>query len=402
MRILYLSSSGQLGGAERVLLDLAAALRVTHPDWALHLASPEAGPVIAAAQAAGMSASVLPLAPALASLGEAGVSPGSVAWHLAGAVGPTRRFLKALRSLAQDFRPTLIHSNGLKMHVLSALARVPDAPLVWHVHDYLTHRPVTARLLRLLAPRARLALATSNSLAADLDLVFHGRVPVRAVLNGVDVDGLTPSGPTLDLDAACGLPPSPPGTIRVGLMATFARWKGQRVFLDAIHRLPAGVPVRAYVIGGPLYQTRGSQFSQAELVTDRDALHLGDRVGFSGFQHDRAAALRALDVVVHASTEPEPFGLVIAEAMSTGRAVITTAQGGAAELVRSGIDALIVRPNDPAMLADAIAQLAADPGRRARLAAAARATAVDRFTRTRFAESVAAEYASVLTPALAA
>ena len=51
--------------------------------------------------------------------------------------------------------------------------------------------------------------------------------------------------------------------------------------------------------------------------------------------------MRALDVVVHASTQPEPFGLVIAEAMACGRAVVVSSGGGAAEIVTPGEDALV-------------------------------------------------------------
>ena len=54
--------------------------------------------------------------------------------------------------------------------------------------------------------------------------------------------------------------------------------------------------------------------------------------------------MRALDIVVHASTEPEPFGLTIAEGMASGRAVIVSAAGGAAEIVQDGVDALTCAP----------------------------------------------------------
>jgi glycosyltransferase involved in cell wall biosynthesis len=228
---------------------------------------------------------------------------------------------------------------------------------------------------------------------------------VTAVLNGVDLDRFRPplpaagsaggEGGTVDLDALAGLPPAPPGTVRVGLVATLARWKGHEVFLRALARLaegPAGggeaPPVRGYVIGGALYATGGSQTSAAELRELAGRLGLGDRVGFTGFVPDAAAALGALDVAVHASTEPEPFGLAIAEAMASGRAVVVSAAGGAAELIEDGVDALAHPPGDHAALAARIAELAADPGLRRRLGAAARATAERRFDRRRAAAGV--------------
>src|SRR6185436_5987649 len=117
---------------------------------------------------------------------------------------------------------------------------------------------------------------------------------------------------------------------------------------------------RGYVVGGPLYQTDGSQYSMEELRARADELGISARIGFTGFVSDPAAAMRALDVVVHASIEPEPFGLVIAEAMACGRPVIVSDAGGAAEIVTSGVNALVNSPGDADALADRIAQLAAD------------------------------------------
>jgi glycosyltransferase involved in cell wall biosynthesis len=89
--------------------------------------------------------------------------------------------------------------------------------------------------------------------------------------------------------------------------------------------------------------------------------------------------MRALDVVVHASTQPEPFGLVIAEGLSSGRAVIVSAAGGAVELVTENVDALTHAPGDAAGLAACIARLLADPALRTRLGAAARQSALRQF-----------------------
>jgi glycosyltransferase involved in cell wall biosynthesis len=81
--------------------------------------------------------------------------------------------------------------------------------------------------------------------------------------------------------------------------------------------------------------------------------------------------LRALDVVVHASTSPEPFGLVIAEAMACERPVIVSVAGGAAEIVTLGVDALGHHPGDAEGLAARMTELAIDPALRRRLGSAA-------------------------------
>jgi glycosyltransferase involved in cell wall biosynthesis len=128
-----------------------------------------------------------------------------------------------------------------------------------------------------------------------------------------------------------------------------------------------------------LYDTAGSQHSREELAQLIASHGLSGRVGLTGFVDRPAAAMRALDIVVHASTQPEPFGLVIAEGLAVGRAVIVSCGGGAGELVRDEVDALTHEPGDVDGLSRAMARLVADPALRARLGAAGRQSVLTRF-----------------------
>ena len=245
-------------------------------------------------------------------------------------------------------------------------------------------------------------VAVSHSVAADAATALGASVPITTIYNAVDLDGFHPA--PLDgarLDAAAGLPTLPENHIRVGLVATLARWKGHEVFLDAVSRLPADLPARFYVVGGSLYQSAGSQYDLSELQARATSLGLSDRLGFTGHQPDPALALRSLDVVVHASTRPEPFGRVIVEAMACGKAVVAAPTGGAAELFEDGVSALASPSGDAAALAETLQRLIADAGLRARLGKAARAAAVSRFDRGRLAEEWSTVYADALAGTMA-
>jgi glycosyltransferase involved in cell wall biosynthesis len=259
--------------------------------------------------------------------------------------------------------------------------------VVWHIHDLLGGRALLSNVLRHAAGGVSGAIAISQAVADDLKTVLP-RTPVFTVLNAIDTDHFTPGqqdGAQDDelLDRLAGLAPAPAGTIRVGLVATYARWKGQDIFLEAIAKLPAQSAVRFYIIGGSIYHTAGSQFSREELQARAAALGIADRVGFIGFQTDPLAVYRALDVMVHASSKPEPFGRTIVEAMACGKAVIVSNSGGAAELFSENIDGIGVRPGNVADLAVAMDGLIGDASRRTALGTAARQTAVRRFTRSR-------------------
>ncbi len=385
-----------MGGAERVLLDLLHNLRHVQPTWALGLIAANDGPLADDARALGVRTEVLPFPREFARIGDAGLT-GPRTWvrfarrAANGSVG-TLRYLHALRRAIAEFRPDVIHSNGIKMHLLGALARPPGSALIWHFHDYLTTRPVTCRLITRLKHRCSAIVAVSESVAQDIRTQLGPSIEVTSVWNSVDLARFTPQGPRLDLDSLAKLPRIDSGLPRIGLVATFARWKGHLLFLDALRQLRATHRFRAYIVGGPLYETDGSQFSLEELRHAIDRLGLKDVVGLTGFVLDSAAALRHLDIVVHASTSPEPFGLVIAEAMAAGRPVVVSGEGGVVELVADGQNALTYRPGSATELAARLAQLLDDAALRGRIGERARHTATVQFSPTRFLEQMMRVY----------
>ena len=397
MRLVFLSPSGELGGAEIALLDILAVVHQARPDWTLAVIAGARGPLLAKA-AAYADASAMPFPAALARLGEWGAR-GSLASRIrlgagllaasAPAIGYTRRLRKRLRQL----NPDIIHSNGLKMHLLGARARPRQTNLVWHLHDYPGAKGLTAQLLTSQVHGCNAVLANSRSVADAARAAFGAAAPVHTIYNAVDLERFHPDGPRADLDMLAGRPPLGSGGIRVGLVATFAKWKGHAVFLDALARLRDVPNVRGYVVGGPIYATAGSQFSAEQLRAQADTLGLGDRVAFTGEVDDVPAVMRALDVVVHASTEPEPFGLVIAEAMACGRPLVVSRAGGAAEIAEEG--AAFHAPGNSAELADRLRELAGDPVKRARLGAAGREAAVRLFSRCRLRDALMPVYDSL-------
>jgi glycosyltransferase involved in cell wall biosynthesis len=402
VKAVYLNPTGVLGGAEMCLLDLLASFLQDgagsagrQQGWSPLVLLGDDGPLRGAVADLGVPCDVVPLPPRLARVGDAGVGPGG-RWQLAAGLaarGPAASasaaaYLARLRRRLRAEAPDLLQTNGMKAHLLGTWAVPRGVPVVWHLHDYLGARAAMSRLLRWSA-RARRGVrgvAVSRSVAADAGRELGPRVPVEVVYNAVDLARFAPgTGDGAWLDAQAGLPPADAGTVRVGLVATYARWKGHEVFLEAVARIAPGVPARFFVVGGPIYRTGGSQHDPVALRERAAALGLAGRVGFVGHQDDPAAVFRALDVVVHASTRPEPFGRVIVEAMACGRAVVVARAGGAAELFDDGVSALGCPPSDPAALAAAVTRLAGDGGLRRALGEAARRSVTGRFDRARLA-----------------
>jgi glycosyltransferase involved in cell wall biosynthesis len=396
MRLLYLSPTASMGGAERVLLDLLIGIRRARPTWVLGLIVANDGPLVEEARRLGVKTTILPFPRAFARLGDAGLS-GAASWigfagrAVVGSVAMAA-YLRRFRAALQRFNPDLVHSNGFKMHLVGALTKPPHATLLWHFHDYVGARRVTSRMIQRVNHRCQAIIAVSESVAADIRRQLGPSTDVTTVWNSVNFDRFKPEGPRLDLDAFAGLLPAPTGSLRVGLVATFARWKGHLLFLEVLRRLIPSHRIRGYMIGGPVYETVGSQISREELRTAISRAGLTGRVGLTGFVRDASTALRGLDIVVHASTSPEPFGLVVAEAMAVGRPVVVSDAGGVAELVRHEHNALTYEAGEPDALARQIERLITDSALRQRLGQAARLTAIEQFGPSRCVEQILGVY----------
>jgi glycosyltransferase involved in cell wall biosynthesis len=412
VRIVFLNPVAEFGGAERSLLAWMRAVRQAFPEAELTLVVPGDGLLRRRALAEGVMVEILRVPDSIAGLGDsalredsAGRSAMSLFWRVLRA-GPTVwDYARRLRHLLDDLRPDLVHSNGIKTHLALRLATWPidprarRVPIVWHLHDFVGARPVVSRIVRWASRGVATVVAVSKAVATDGRAVLASGIPVTVVYNAVDVEKFRPApGDGRRLDELSGL--STPDAqqdqpVRVVLVATYARWKGQDVFLEAAARVvcdPQCPPVRFYIAGGQIYRTSGSQFSQEELREKAEKLGLSTRVGFIPFQDDPVEIYRCADVVVHASTRPEPFGLTIVEAMACARAVIVSLAGGAVELVTDGEEAVGIVPRDSASLAKAIVRLANNPKERDRLGQNAREAILSRFDANELVKQITLVY----------
>jgi glycosyltransferase involved in cell wall biosynthesis len=185
--------------------------------------------------------------------------------------------------------------------------------------------------------------------------------------------------------------------ISFGLVATYARWKGHELFIEAARTLMLenqGLVARFYIVGGPIYATAGSQVDGIELASLVGRSRLEADFGLVPFQSDIARAYRSVNVVVHASTKPEPFGRTIVEAMACGRAVIAARAGGATELFQHGENALGFEPGDAHSLARQMARLATDPRLRSELETHGRKHAEEHFGRSRLGANLVDTYSA--------
>jgi glycosyltransferase involved in cell wall biosynthesis len=317
------------------------------------------------------------------------------AWPLLAAGLPTAMRLAVL---ARGMRADVIHTNGMKAHLLGGLAgRLAGVPAIWHLRDF----PPAGRPGRLFARAVRrlprLVLVVSETVARAVRPADGGTPPVVTLYDPLDTrrfrSGLSGAGFRRELGIGPGVP-------LIGLVAHLTPWKGHELFLDiACAVSDSGSPARFVVVGGPIYDTNGHAGYADRLYRRANQLGLTNRVSFVGVRTDIPQILAALDVLVHCPTAPEPLGRVLVEAMAVGRPIVAARCGGIPEIVENGVTGLLVEPGDGPGFVSAVIRLLGDPALGERLAHEGRRRVDARFAVKTHVKTVLGAYRTVTAAA---
>ncbi len=283
----------------------------------------------------------------------------------------------ALRRLIRERRVRVVVGNGAHPQIVGGVAaRLSGVSSVFlvnmiHAHPLWRNDPLDALAIR--SP-CDLMLAISRASKATMEKLRPG-VESRLFYWGTPMVEVPPEeARAARAELAVG-----DGQVLLGSFGRLQHWKGQDVFVAAAGKVARSRPGAQFVVvGGSVFGLEPEFFER--LKTDARALGIADRIRFTGFRSDVHRLMAACDVVCHTSRVPEPFGLVIVEAMAQGRAVIATQGGGPSEIIESDGDGVLVPRDDPDALAAAMTELIDAPDRRRALGERGRALVQARFT----------------------
>lgn len=344
--VLMVTAAAERGGAEAVMEMIAA--RLDRTQFRPLLATADDGALAAAWRAQGFAVIGTPRVSRLARLDQQ---------------------LAVVNSLERAIRRegvALVHTHGVVAQIQGGrAAHRAGVPVLCHSHDQFNAALTVDGMLHRAAVHTQRAhtVVVSQTVAASL----HGRVPAAAMTvlpNGVLPELVAPAaGQAGPLVVWCG---------------RLQRWKGAHLFLEMANLVRRAQPdARFVVVGDAMFGMEPEYPGELRrIATDRG---LSSVVTFVGHVADARPWLAAADVVVHSSTRPDPFPLVVLEAMMQGRALVAFARGGPAEAIDETTGRLVA-PDDVPALAEAVCGLLGDEPLRDTLGKAARIRALERFS----------------------
>jgi len=371
MRVLHVIDDLNLGGAERLMVDMLHGLANRQIELRL---------CVVRDSSTRFAGHELPVEPVY--LGFSGEYRNPLAvWRCA----------QRLRSVVQREAPQVVHSHLWLSDYLTALAvRRTTARHISHIVDrreWQTSRRLRHRLRRWQTRRAFrkadsrfLAVSAAARDFACANMGWHAS-HVRVVYNSIDVSRFGANG---------GLATAPETRLPVvGTASRLAEEKGHPYLLEAAAQLrERGYGFRLLITGnGP---------EMRHLAELGNELGVADLVEFVGRVPDMASFYRKLDIFVVPSIRAEGLPSTILEAMASQKAVVVTDVGGATEAVRHESEGLVIPPRDATALADAIERILVTPDFAASMAAAARQRVYQMFTVERMTDQVIDAYRDIL------
>ncbi len=382
--VVYVQPSSEVGGSDIALFRLVAALDRTRFRPVVVL--PGDGPLVVSLRAANIPVRFVPMLQ---------LRPiRDPAYQLRFCLGFWPAVIQVARLIRRE-RAQLVHSNSLYSLYGMWASLLVGRPHVWHIREIPGGPRLLRRALASMVRRGARRIVPMTFAVAELfgprDELDASIVPIP---DGIDVDAFHPSISGARIRTELGIDPDAPV---VGFVARLDPWKGADVFVRAAAEIARQRPdARFIVCGGELRGYEGYAREICDLASD---LGLDGRIAFTGWRYtlgDIAEVMAAIDVLLHPPTGPEPFGLVLVEAMATARPVVASRIGGITEVVVDGLTGELVAPGNSHAAAAAVLRLLEDPARARRMGAAGRARAVEDFEVGAYAIRIEALYDEIL------
>lgn len=299
---------------------------------------------------------------------------------------------KSIRKMIEDERIDLVHCNGTVAQIYGGYAAGrAGIPCIYHLHDSVewswNRQGLVHSLAQISFPiskvfsgfRNRLHfIAVSKYVAERFQETWGSTKNVHVIHNSIRSTN-TSTTSAMNQDPV------------VTWIGRLQRWKGAHNFIKAagiIHKQNPEVQFK--LVGGPLFGIEPEY--QTELHDLARSLNLENALTFMGHQSAVNDFIQSADVIVHSSIRPEPFGLVILEAMNQGKPVVASNEGGPLEIVEDGVTGLLIPPNDPEQLANAILKLLQDKSLREKMGKAAHERVKEHFTPAKMIQALEALY----------
>lgn len=276
-----------------------------------------------------------------------------------------------LKKFIEENEIDIVYTNTSVVFPGGIAAKSLNRKSVWHVREIISNKYENMVVKKIVNRYADIIIGNSK---ATLDAIILDKKKGRVIYNVVDIenDFLETKKETQG--------------ITIGMAGRINRWKGQNFFIDAALQVLKEFPEVTFLIAGDVF--KGEEHLKREIEKKISDSAYSDKIKLLGLVSNMESFYRRLDVFVLPSIKPEPFGLVILEAMGRKVPVIATNFGGPAEIIQNEVTGILVEPENVLELTNAIKKLINDPEKRMSIAKNGQKMQQEKFSVEEYIEKI--------------
>ena len=263
--------------------------------------------------------------------------------YLADFIKSVNIFCKFIKSKSID----VVYTNTSVVFPGAIAAKLCGVKSIWHIREIIKNNFERRVISWMMNSFSDIMVANSKATAKSL-----GKKNVKVVYNAIEeLEDIDNQDVSLKDE-----------NIIIGMAGRINRWKGQKLFIDMAEKVLKEESQVKFLIAGNVYD--GDEFLLDELKKYISDKNLNDKVILLGQVDNMKEFYKGLDIFVLPSIQPEPFGLVVIEAMSMGLPVVATNHGGPTEIIENGIDGFLVDYRDSEDMSKVVLELIRDKNKR--------------------------------------
>ena len=263
-------------------------------------------------------------------------------------------------------------------------AKICKVKSVWHIREIIKSKYERFIVSKIVNIFSDYIIANSKATA---EAISKNKDKVKVVYNAIDIEknsGLEDIDEVYKEVAATIVKSN--NKIKIGMAGRINRWKGQKLFVDMAKLVSEENDNVEFLIAGDVY--KGEDYILDDLKGYILESGVKEKIGLLGQVDNMSNFYKKLDIFVLPSIQPEPFGLVVIEAMNNKLPVVATNHGGPVEIIDNNIDGFLVDYKDAREMAQVVNKLIKDKELRNYIAANAEKKVKEKFNVSRYVDEI--------------
>lgn len=287
-----------------------------------------------------------------------------------------------IRRLIRDNRIEVVYTNTSVVFPGAIAAKLCGIKSVWHIREILQEKPMINKFLRTIIDKFSDVIIV-NSQATKESVIGKNPQKVKVIYNAIDLSSNIAADSKNEFKERYNIKDE---ELVVGMAGRINRWKGQKLFIDMAGEVLGYKKNVKFVIAGDTFS--GEEILLEDLKEYVASKQMKDHIIFTGNIKNMNEFYSALDIFVLPSIKPEPFGLVVLEAMGRGIPVVATNHGGPVEIVDDGEDGFLVDYRDCLQMSKVILKLLDDKNLRDRIGKKAKEKPGRKFSMQKYVSQI--------------